>query len=86
VKEAAATTIDDCDAYCRNSYSSPYNQATCVRVLESIGIDCSRGTNFLQEEDAASPEIAMSEIEKSQAAATTNTQFRIVDPESMSMS
>ena len=58
--------IDDCDAYCKNSYKSPYNQATCVRVLESIGVDCSRGMDFLQEEDgAASPEIATSKIKES---------------------
>ena len=60
------SSINDCDAYCGNSYKSPYSQATCVRVLESIGVDCSRGMNFLQEEDAAaSPEIAMSEIKES---------------------
>ena len=58
------SSINDCDAYCRFAYKYPQNQAACVRELVNLGTDCSRGMSFLQE-DSASSETAMSEIEES---------------------
>ena len=67
------SSINNCEAYCSDTYRNSFTQAYCVSVLESIGVDCSRDMDFLQE-TAASFETANTGIEESKGK---GARFRV---------